>query len=399
MENIARVLRAAAYLNSSTSSEIAVAAGIRDSRVARILTGRTVPRGDEPARILRACGIDPVLLTSRYRIRHVEEHLVEVTTSPETSADRVRGDEWGELVPSEALLVLLLRRDRPWSGIMAAGCSLHVDKLSVTFNVTDEEVFLLLAAEIGSPFESKNYEVSFSGHGITVQHRPTHRCRSSRLEFNPRLLFSKESRAGAGTRSRVLPLLAQAVGSTIRVSRIDVAVDLPISIHDVQALGTNRHKLNWWIGKHGLETTYVGGRGSSWEARIYDKRQELIDTRRADEAHPPLLRIEVTVRSPKLALANLGHLANPFDRLRLFHLRSDGLPFARRVMVDYARVFGLPALKAELTEVEFKALAADVEASAAAPTVPHPREVFAARWSSVARRLLHALAPSSEGGR
>ena len=146
-----------------------------------------------------------------------------------------------------------------------------------------------------------------------------------------------------------------------------------------------------YLGPLGVETIYLGSRKSPAQIRVYDKRQQLKDSGRAVEGRTPWTRFEAQLEPPKVGLHGLADLGNPYAGLRLFALRPDGLSLPRRVLVAHARMFGLPALKPELAPEEFAALLHDLEVSDGVPVVPHPKEVFASRWSDAALRFLSKL--------
>jgi hypothetical protein len=182
-------------------------------------------------------------------------------------------------------------------------------------------------------------------------------------------------------------LLSFATVESVRISRLDIAVDVPVSPRRIQALGSPRQKVNAFFGPAGIETVYYGTRKSECQVRIYDRYQKLVDDGHAMISTHPLTRFEAQLRNLGLAVEGLATLRNPFSRLRLVDLRADALPLSRRVLACYARTFGLAALKPELDAAEFAALVADLEVVASSPGLPHPSDVFDERW----RRTVHPL--------
>jgi hypothetical protein len=183
---------------------------------------------------------------------------------------------------------------------------------------------------------------------------------------------------------------------SIRITRIDVAVDLPVSIKDVHGVGEQGRKLKitTYLGPQGLETIEVGSKESDLLIKQYDKRRERSDRGATQPGtSSPLTRIEARLHRLSLKPDELTALKNPFRSLRLFLLRPDGLPLDRRYLVAHARVFGLPDLKARISPELFKAVQSDLEASNRTPIIPHPRDVFDAKWSGVARTLISKLLP------
>ena len=136
---------------------------------------------------------------------------------------------------------------------------------------------------------------------------------------------------------------------------------------------------------------YLGSKRSAQRIVIYDKRQELIDTGMADESCPTTTRFEARLKNPDVALLGLAELSNPFSQLRLFSLRSDGLPVEKRLLVRYARFVGLAALQAELAPERFSTLLEDLRTSDRASIAHHPKNIFKKRWPRTAQRLLEQL--------
>lgn len=366
---LAQILKAAAVLADADTDTLALRTGILRSRLTRLLNGSAAPSADEAERILKAAGCKRSLLT---------EHI--------------------EASGSHGVLAALIGPDRLSQAdacISRGSCYLTIDKLSIVFNPVDGQRLIETAQRYGARVDAKLYKLAFAGHGVRVDHSPAEANnqirRSSRIEFNPEAALSKKAarnREAGQFASAVMRLLDP---TEAEITRVDVAVDLPVALRDVQALSDRTRKFNLWLGAEGIETVYCGSRGSERQIVLYDKRREQRDRGKAPDLSSPLTRIEAHVQRPGLGLLALPALENPFTRLRLFLLRPDGLPFERRLLVEYARFFGLPALKGELDPDDFEALCSDLELSDAAPLVPHPRDVFTARWPAVSRSLLSAL--------
>lgn len=366
---LAQILKAAAVLADADTDTLTLRTGILRSRLARLLNGSAAANEDEAERILKAAGCDRFLLT-----QHVEGS------------------------GSHGLLAALLSHDRLsrlGACIPPGSCSLTIDKLSVVFNSIDDERLIEVARRCGSQVAAKLYRFAFVGHGVRVDHAPTDANaqirRLSRIEFNPEDVFGKK-----GSRNQEAGYFASSVirllnPTQAEITRIDVAVDLPVAIRDVQAIAGRKRKLNLWLGPEGIETIYCGSRGSDCQIAIYDKQREQRDKGCPTSTTSSLTRIEARVQRPGLGLLELSELPNPFTGLRLFRMRPDGLPLERRLLVEYARFVGLPALRAEMDRDDFAAMCSDLELSDAVPIVPHPRDVCAARWPAVSRSLLSAL--------
>jgi hypothetical protein len=358
------LLRAAAVLDRATPTTIAIRTGIRRSRVGRLLTGRTHPRGDEPARILASCGTDPSL----------------VTTPRLTGAGAL---------PARTVFGLLLNRDQhAHRDLDTNSCRLSVDYLSISFNAPTEEL-LSIARAAGRVHSTKRpaYRHEYRCGAILVQHGKQgqhgrsafkHRRRDSRLAFNP---------SHASAEDWIVVRRVLAVAADVRITRVDVAVDVRVSIARLQVLAEPGRKLNIFIGPGGVESFYVGARKSERQVRVYDKRRELIDKGRANESYPQTTRIEAQLRNLG-PLSDLRELRDPFARLALVDLSAGGLPFLHALGASYAATFGAPSLRGLVPRSEYDAIVRQVSTSEAA----HPSRVFAAHWPRVVRRLLRQLA-------
>jgi len=279
-------------------------------------------------------------------------------------------------------------------GVVLPAARLTIDKMAIVFNAVDGRRLVETAQRYASPVRPKLYRETFFGHDVRLEHAPTDENpqirRSSRIEFNPDHALGKlypHPEAGAFVAS-VIRLLKP---NDAEITQIDVAVDLSVAVCDVQAIAERRRKFQLWIGPDGIETIYIGNRGSACQFVVYDKHRELSEKGHTPLPVWPLTRIEACVQRPGLALLDLPALANPFRDLRLLRLRPDRFPLERRLLVEYARFVGLPALRAELAPDDFKELCRDLEQSDETPIVPHPRVVFDAKWDRVSRSLLAAL--------
>lgn len=369
MVRIPDLLRAAAVLDRATAQRIAIRTGIRRSRVERLLTGRTPPRGDEPARILAACGADPALTT-------VPRH----------------GSGVGGLPARTALGLLLNRVQHPHRPIDLGSCNLCIDTLCLSFDAPTGRL-LAIARDAGrrvraSPESKYRYAYRCTAR-IFVQHGPQGRSKYKHTR-NSRLVFNSAHLTDDGWKlvRRVLDLAVR-----VRVTRIDVAVDLPASIRRFQVLGAPKHKPNTFIGLAGVETIYVAP--ESRRVRLYDKRQQLIDAGLVDESHPELTRVEAQLTNLGGTIDDLVDLRDPFADLRLVEIAAgDGLPFLHALAASYASTFGAVALRPLVPPSDFDAIARQVPPMEA----PHPSLVFADQYPRVVADLLRQLAAKIAGG-
>ena len=361
---LARLFKAAAALADLSLQDLAIRTGIPYSRLSRIQTGLH-PSRDEARTILRATGVEPDAL-----IKQLEKR------------------SGGRLVSAERLLPLLLvLKVEPTPTVTMEHTAISCDRLSMTFDVKQRHRrdFRALVRR-GEERPYKRYRHSYRFENITAQHDPrSDHSRWARLDFNPNKL-------GRSDWSFLVEGCALAERDTVNITRLDVAVDLPVSLRDVQGLGTGRRKkFTTVMGPSGVQTMYLGSKRSAQRIVIYDKRQELIDTGMADESYPRTTRFEARLKNPDVALLGLAELSNPFSQLRLFSLRSDGLPVEKRLLVRYARFVGLAALQAELAPERFSTLLEDLRTSDRAIIAHHPEIIFATHWPSTAQRLLERL--------
>lgn len=374
MPSLPQLLGAARYLSGLSYRDLYVRTGVREGRAKRILNGATRPTPVEVVRLLRAVGIDHSLLTS--------PHLL-----------KGRGERYG---PIAALLSLQERTDVV-PRISLGRCRLTIDKLSVTFEVRDTCAFVRWLKDTGERGEpDEYYQHTRSVDGARVNYLPrtggTAR-RYARVEFNP-----SARTPTANLLSFLRKLLRHVRVGTTAVTRVDVAVDVPASLHDLQVVVTERYVCNYFVGPTGVETiNFVkkptrGGSSSRRRAELktYNKARQLHQEDRV------LTRFEATVKNPRLRgrqlqLDELAQLKDPFKDLHLAWFNAGFLPLSRRLLVEYARYFGNAALRAELSAAEFERLVRDMEASHRAPLPPHPSELFNNSWRSVVRRLLGKL--------
>lgn len=374
---LSRILKAAAVLSGFTVERLALDTGIRLSRVSRILQGATAPTGDEALKLFASA------------LKRDRRGTL-LTAADLTAADLAQAlRDLSEAAGNSALLSLIsLLPASPSEPIADDDCILAIDKLSFTFWTDGSPRWLREVEERCIPRPSRLYGLAFHYLDVRIESRPTFRTdRPYRVEFNPRALWDERSKA----RRLLHSIMASVDSSSSQITRIDLALDVPVSIRDVQGFGERQRKLNQWIGPSGLETIYSGGKKAALQLKVYDKRRERAERGATPCAASPLTRFEAQIRRPGLRLDELARLKNPFTGLRVFLLRPDGLPLERRLLIGYARIMGVLALKGELAPEQFKTLLRHLELSDKTPLIPHPRELFTARWPAIAASLLSAL--------
>lgn len=371
---VPKILRAMIALSGARRREIALGAGLRLSRLERILGGYVAPTRDEITMIGRACGADPQLVTTLH--------------------GRSRSTAAGGLSARTVFGLLLSHHNEQrvaLGDVDRRGCRLSVDKLSVSFDSDETELLAIVRAGSIARMDRSAYRHNYRVGGVFVQHGPLgrsapgHKRRSSRFEFNP----ARATDLDWKVLRRVLSLATRA-----RITRLDVAVDLPVSVRRLQVLsdqasGSSPRKLNVFVGPGGVETIYVGARASRREIAMYDRHQERIDRggNRVDEDHSDVTRIEARLRSLGISLAELRELPDPFAGIALVDLSAGDIPFLHALGAAYASAFGAQALRALVESDDFDMIVRRVAAS----ETLHPSRVFADRWPRASARLLRKL--------
>lgn len=104
--------------------------------------------------------------------------------------------------------------------------------------------------------------------------------------------------------------------SSVRVGRIDVAIDYPADVNPSMVLCDGVRKSFTATGHTGLESVYFGTRASKSYYRLYNKRQEILDNEGLDIGHP-LWRLELESKEGFYLSENPDHLKQ-FQRFRFF---------------------------------------------------------------------------------
>lgn len=375
---VPKILRAMIALSGARRREIALRAGLRLSRLERILGGYVAPTRDEITMIGRACGADPQLVTTLH--------------------GRSRSTAAGGLSARAVFGLLLLSHHNEQrvalGDVDRRACRLSVDKFSVSFDSDETKLLAIVRAGRIARMDRSTYRRNYRVGGVLVQHgssgrsAPGHKRRSSRFEFNP----ARATDLDWSVLRRVLALATRA-----SVTRLDVAVDMPVSVRRLQVLseqtsGSSPRKLNVFVGPGGVETIYVGARASRREIAMYDRHQERIDRggNRVDEDHPDVTRIEARLRSLGIGLAELRELPDPFAGIALVDLSAGDIPFLHALGAAYASAFGAQALRALVESDDFDMIVRRVAAS----ETLHPSRVFADRWPRASAHLLRKLGVS-----
>ena len=311
-----------------------------------------------------------------------------LATAPATftlAGDVVKlGHRPGSLLPAATVIGLLLHHRGGQPLVDLETCRLFIDKLAITFDTAYARKLLTIVANHGRTSTTKRpiYAHESRCGDVFVQHRPlpgSFASRTSRLEFNP---------ATASPSDTKLVKRLVAIAKNIRISRVDVAIDVPVSIRRFQVLSSTRQKVVTYSGPAGIETLYLGKRGADRQIRLYDRQKRLHERGHLPPCDGPLTRIEAELHHVRVSLSELASLKDPFSHLQLFDLSSGDLPLPQALLLNYARVFGLATLRDHLERNEFVAL---VNARPRSSLLPHPSAVFDQQWSGAVATLLREL--------
>lgn len=379
---IALILTLGKLAKGMRTDDVARVAGITRARAYRVFQGRVLPSGDEMHRLLQAVGFDPGLMQQVCQ-------LSIATGGPQ---------RWNPLIA--ALTLQAPTAELPM--LTVDSCPLTIDTIAFTADVTDHSQFNWICNRLEPRRISDHYRCSRGRGSLKVAYSPVKGKRSAqrrrfcRIEFKPaEVLFSL---ADFRQRDALVSLVTVADLATSSLTRVDVAIDVPCAPSMVQGFGSRHRQGSAIVSDRGLETVYSGSRRSKSYYTFYDKVNEQLYRQviSVDQANSgPVTRFEHRQRSLGLPLGRLTEIESSlFAGFRMLHMRSVGLPIDRWLLVEFARVVGVPALKQLLPADRFEELVADLEIAGAQLMFPHPRRVVAARFAGEAQRLLRALGVS-----
>ena len=267
------------------------------------------------------------------------------------------------------------------------GSKLRVDWLTLLFHPRDQAELVELALQWASPTASDLYDICCSAGGVTICHQPTGERRSLLSISGSALAAIVGTHGTANPRLAVVRAVVRNALHPLQVSRIDVAVDIRLAFRNVQPLPPKGQCFGFFRDGSGVQTIYYGPQGMPRRYRIYDRAAK----EGWSSADGPCTRFERELHPRNLEIHQIAALANPYSDLRLAILRSDGLPFEQSLLIEYARVVGLVALQRALAPKALRRVLAGLAKRQDAPTFPHPKDLYAACWPSLARRLLRRL--------
>ena len=239
------------------------------------------------------------------------------------------------------------------------------------------------------------------GHMLRVSYLPRFDAKRpyAVISFVPPYLFERSWRQLIGVQlvTRVASRLSEllALTASVRVTKLDIAVDVAAPIWSLQVLCTRSRRFRTWpFDRNGEDddrarTVQSGSRHSDISLSTYDKRIQMLRGWRRDIGGE-LTRIEARVKVdvPVVALATLP---NPFNWVTAHYLepaRDSAAGF--KLAVRTARLIGLSKLRPALERSQYADLLAQTEID---PTSwpGHPRRVFDRHWRRVAYELLRSL--------
>jgi hypothetical protein len=370
---IVAALHAAKSAQNRTVGELASAVGLTRRRVFGIFEGEYEPAKREVDVLAAELGLSATDLTAIQGPGGMAAFLT--------------------LLPSPQTPTRLVPPDEP---------PLFIDKIQFTADVTDRTTVLRsILPRLARPTRrqprrrsggSVYRESVHAGRSVFVAHTP--RSMNTRSRFLLMKFHPGSPDAVAVFRS-LRPYL---VLGTSLVTHLDIAIDLPIELRDLQPMPDRKRKYQAVIGPGGVETLYFGRRGDG-QSKAYDKRLQLNDKRKQGRwldwnyAAPPrtaLTRIEATVGG--FPLPAFPRISNPFSTswspLPLF---AEGLPFFQSFVVSYARAYGWPHLRARIGKDKFQKLIAVLKSNPLASMLPSPASVFDMKWRDVAGDLARRL--------
>jgi hypothetical protein len=158
-----------------------------------------------------------------------------------------------------------------------------------------------------------------------------------RIETNPRKLGPK----GFKTLLAILndpdgPFSGKTVLQSVRITRIDIAVDLEgVQVDDVIAFHESELQRSMYIGTDGvIETIYVHGKSNKSKPAgkvlltVYDRAKERLKKGKQSPFGPsPVTRIEVTrnLKAPYNGLSKVAALGNPYGSIRVGYVMAQGM--------------------------------------------------------------------------
>lgn len=358
---LSRIICAAEAFSGSYVDELAGRCGITEKRLSQLRSGAHVDRTDVH-RVLAELGLD--LDTLIWRIEGA-------------------GDDHGSQQTELLALLVHLEANEPDQEADARAGNICCDRLVL---ILPESVRHRCSAALenarsnGAIYFDANYESAFRHVGVHVGEGLRWKDgRGLRLDFNP----SKLRKRG---RRFVRELLGASPTAEIRISQVDLAVDLATPIGWFQVQGTQARKHSIIGTSRRLETIYIGDRTSKLCVSIYDKRAE-----QQDEEGSPLTRVEARLKKISIGLREFVSLADPFRSLRVLWLSGTGLGFIDRLLTACGRIYGWAFLKRELEASHFARLQLAYQKSANAVGCVHPSSIFRSSWESEARRTLTSL--------
>lgn len=227
-----------------------------------------------------------------------------------------------------------------------------IDRFSVTYPVNDPATRNLVRSRLqdlsetepetvkkvkptkhwGSVRYARSYKVILTnGQGVLIQCAAENSSLAFlRIEFNPNALGPE----GVKSFRAMLPHLTHnavgwnSLGTTGRVTRVDVAVDLVnIGLDDILIRTVQLGKTMNYFGKDGQsETKYMNVSKKGSKSYVYDRKVRLVEAKKASEfGEAKYIRTEVRI-VPECALSDLAKLQNKLTKIEFFDFEAPTPP-------------------------------------------------------------------------
>lgn len=385
----ALLLHATRILNNRTIGELVHITGIPQNRIRAINGGRVLPSASEAKTLLGAAGfiapVTPAIGTAGAYTGTVWEECVKALQGTPQAMNTHTVQALGRLIATWCL-------DDRTPVTSAPKPKLVIDYLTLTANCDKAKLGRLLDAngKVFAPQNSADHEVdcgyrTLKTIGLIKVYSDPRKSRNRflRLEVNP----AKMVKADFRMMKRLLKL--SELGAS-RVTRVDVAVDLPCSMSSVQMIPSSRVDENmaaFWSG-YGIETFYFGkdplGPTATNKIRIYDAKDK------GYGPSTPWTRFEQENRNPGWQIGKLAKLPNLFSKFDILPLTTaPDSSLIVRLLTGHAHLHGIAAVRRAVPSKMFDKL--NRQWASQPCEVPHPKAVFEKSYAKLARKFLKKI--------
>lgn len=207
------------------------------------------------------------------------------------------------------------------------GFTISLDKMSITADISQDNairVLRIIEFEGGKipkfSHLSDKYEATLDVDNSTLfvtydKRKEAIDVRPFRIEFNPNFV-SEDGQ------DFILSLLDYAEKESLKISRLDIAFDSEQDLSDYRFVNQNT-KTTIFRGQTGeVETLYYGSESSTRMIRLYNKKQQMIDTNGEILGSDDMWRFEIVLRHDKVdnwrnMLHNVTMIKNDFKDVSL----------------------------------------------------------------------------------